>query len=976
MFLKRIEMQGFKSFADKVVINFDHAITGVVGPNGCGKSNITDAIRWVLGEQSAKSLRGSSMSDVIFAGSVDRRMVNMAEVTLVFDNSNHILNSDEEEIEVTRRIYRQQQEAQYLINRNPVRLKDIIELILDSGLGKDSLSMISQGNVTSFAEAKPIERRAIFEEAAGVAKYKKRKLESLAKLERTKENIDRCQDILNELEKQVSPLKRQAKKARIYKEKKEELEKIEISVLVNDIKQINQTIEDIKNSLFDEETKSTMAQASIQIQENQLQETKQQVNSLELDINRLQDKLMTTLNEIQILETRKIEIDEKRKYAIETGDTKQKINHLKELLNESKLEYDDRVDRHSQLLAQVELLQNNLSDIALEVSELNTTYEQESNYYRILSNRKEILENTLKQPFNSQLGVKSIMNNQHSLHGILSVVAQAFKPHDGYEEAINTALGSSMYNIICEDEKSAREAISFLKKNQSGRATFLPLNVCKPRYLNRDHQIICQNFDGYLGVASMFVDNDPKYNPVKDLLLNNVIVIDTLESGNKLNQLLKYAYKIVTLEGDVIYKGGSMSGGKTKNSTSLITVNKEIDKVNSNIISAKAKCELTSNKLNTATLKRKQIEQELMTKRISIAQIEPIIDAKRAKYEKLQNDLQMLNPNDIEENTTFSDDLIEKLNNGYLKRDEITTSLKMKRESRMTLVQETQRIEQQLRQMRQSLQQTLGNINDIKISQAKSETRLENCLSRLASEYALTYEFACSKAVEVDPNAKDEVIRLRREIEALGNVNMNACEEYEEVNTRYEFLNKQIEELLASRDKILKAIDEMDTVMSKQFKEMFNAINNELNDTFRQLFGGGKAKLILEDPDDILNTGIDIDVQPPGKAVQNIRLFSGGEKALIAICVIFSILKVKPVPLIIFDEVEAALDQANVERYAKYLKTFVDQTQFIVVTHRPGTMEQCDVLYGVTMQKQGVSQMLKVELTDALDMADKESDEG
>ena len=407
MFLKRIEMQGFKSFADKVVINFDHEITGVVGPNGCGKSNITDAIRWVLGEQSAKSLRGSSMSDVIFAGSVDRRPVNMAEVTLVFDNSNHSLNSDLQEIEVTRRLYRNQ-EAQYLINRNPVRLKDVVDLILDSGLGKDSLSMISQGNITSFAEAKPIERRAIFEEAAGVSKYKKRKMESLAKLERTKDNIERSQDILNELEKQVSPLKRQAKKAKLYKEKKERLEQIEIAVLVEDITNLLQEIEEAKKSLFDAETKQTMYQTSIQIQENELNDHREQVNELEKEINHLQEKLMQTINEIQILETRKIEIDEKRKYTIEIGDREAKISQLKQLLLEAKLEFEDRSSRLNVLEKDIQLKNNRLSNIALNISDQRQLYDQANAQVRRLENRKEILENMSKQPFNIRVNLSLI----------------------------------------------------------------------------------------------------------------------------------------------------------------------------------------------------------------------------------------------------------------------------------------------------------------------------------------------------------------------------------------------------------------------------------------------------------------------------------------------------------------------------------------------------------------------------------------
>ncbi|MCI5774169.1 MAG: AAA family ATPase, partial [Erysipelotrichaceae bacterium] len=832
----------------------------------------------------------------------------------------------------------------------------------------------SQGNVTSFAEAKPIERRAIFEEAAGVSKYKKRKIESLAKLERTKDNIDRCQDILNELEKQVSPLKRQAKKAKIFKEKKQRLQEIEIAVLVEEIQTITNDIEEAKRSLFDLETQSAMYEASIQIQENELNDQRSTVNALEKEVNLLQEQLMRNMHEIQILETRKIEIDEKRKYTIEVGDRQAKISQLKQLLNEAKLEYDDRNARLTILEKDIQLKTQRLGNIALTISDQRQQYEQANAHYRRLENRKEVLENMSKQPFNNQAGVRSIMDNKNSLPGVLGVIAQVFKAHDGYEEAISTALGAAMYNIVVKDEKSARDAISFLKRNQSGRATFLPLNVCQKRYINKDHLIICQNHQGFLGVASDFVDNEQVFDVVKALLLNNVLVVDKLENGNELNRLLKYQYKIVTLDGDVIFKGGSMSGGKVKNATSLITLSKELEQIKHLLSSALANSQLALKQLQEAQNEKSKLEQELMESRISIAKLEPIVDAKRAKYEKLQNDMQTLAPDaDIQEDSV-DDKIITSLNKAYSLRDELTTSIKLKRDNRMSLFQDNERKEQQLRQIRKDLNDANNKINTIKISQAKSETKLEANLNRLASEYQMTFEFAKTKVDGHIENAKEEVLQLRREIEALGNVNMNAPEEYEEVNNRYEFLNKQIDELVDSKNKILKAIDEMDVVMTKQFKTMFNAINNELNETFRSLFGGGKAKLVLEDASDILNTGIDIDVQPPGKAVQNIRLFSGGEKALIAICVIFSILKVKTVPLIIFDEVEAALDQSNVERFAKYLKTFVDQTQFIVVTHRPGTMQECEVLYGVTMQKQGVSQMLKVELYDAIEMAqpDKE----
>lgn len=972
MFLKRIEMQGFKSFADKTVISFTDPITGVVGPNGCGKSNIADAVRWVLGEQSARSMRGEKMNDVIFAGSADRRKVNMAEVTLVFDNANHILNDDREEIEVTRRLYRDSNEAEYLINRNQVRLKDIVDLFLDTGLGRDSLSIISQGNVVSFAEAKPDERRGIFEEAAGVAKFKKRKLESLSRLERTKANLERSQDILAELEKQVSPLKRQARKAELYREKKARLQEIEISVLVRDIDSINREIEATGKSLFEIETEITMNTTGIQVSETRILESRNRINDLDRRINTLQDAFMRNANDIHALENRKTELDEKKKYIVETGTSAQKEQELKALVEEARVEYEDRKERLDRLHTEIELASQNLSDAALSIMDAKSELDSASMKQRNLENRKNVLDSLMRNPFNNQAGVSAIMNARHSLNGILGVIGQVFTITKGYEEALSTALGGSMNNIVTTDEQAARDAIRFLNRNMSGRATFLPITVCKPRYVRKEDLIVANNTEGYLGTASDFVQCDQKFVPVSQNLLGNVLVVESMECGNRLSALTNRMYKIVTLDGEVIHRGGSMTGGKTKHNTNLVTMKKEATEIESQMDSVKAAVTLAQKKLEKAENLRESISTTLQDKRFACASLEQIVAAKQDKYEKLKNELALINPQSLQDDQeAHVNELVVRLNTAYSQRDEITQNISSCRNERMKLANENERREAQLRQMRKELSLSQDNANAIRVDQGKLETKLENCLNRLSSEYQLTYEYAATK-VSDEPieNAREEVAQLRSEIEHLGNVNMNAPEEYEEVNSRYETLKTQIDELSESRDKILAVIDEMDAVMKKQFKETFDAINLQFNDIFRSLYGGGKAGLILLEPDDILNSGIDIDAQPPGKAVTNNMLFSGGEKSLIALCVLFAILKVKPVPLVILDEVEAALDPGNVERFAQFLHNYTQRTQFIVVTHRVGTMEKADILYGVTMQKQGVSQMLKVELKDAMKMAD------
>ncbi|MBQ6335195.1 MAG: AAA family ATPase [Erysipelotrichaceae bacterium] len=973
MFLKRIEMQGFKSFADHITINFEDPVTGIVGPNGCGKSNISDAIRWVLGEQSVRSLRGEKMTDIIFAGTEERKAMNMAEVTLVFDNSAHMLNSELDEIELTRRIYGDDQDAEYLINKKNVRYKDILDLIMDTGLGKHSLSMISQGNVLSFAEAKPYDRREIFEDAAGVSKYKKRKIESLNKLERTKDNLDRTYDILSELERQVAPLRRQAKKAEIYREKKARLEQIEVAVLVNDIRSLNEQKNELEKSIFDLDTNLAMHETTIQVHENSNFENKNRLKEYDHQINATQEKLMMVINEIQTLEARRIEIDEKRKYAIEMGSSEEKIKELESYISEAKFEYDDRLERLNKLKADIDLLNTNLENTAMDLGEASMKKDETNNVLNRMSNRLEVLKNVIEDPFSSanQAGVKAIMSNKNSFYGIMGVIGQEIHPDEGYEEAIATALAGSIYHIVTKDEEAARKAIAFLKKNRSGRATFLPLTVCRPHFVRYEDEIICKNFKGYLGTAFDFCTCEPVYDLIKESLLGNVLVTEDLENANELANLLKYAYKIVTLDGEVVHRGGSMTGGKVKNEVSMVTAQAEYRRLENDMVSYKAENTLAIKNYNTLQAQKENLENQITEKRIAIAQLEPIVDTKRAKYEKLQADYESIAP--LKSQESITDTVIAKLSENYARKDELSNSLKLRRDERMKLSAEIDRKEQQIRLVRRQLDEARNDISAVNTSRAVLDTKLENDLNRLASEYQMTFEYALENCdIEIDENAKEEVVNLRKDIQELGNINMAAPEEFTEVNERYEFLKKNYDDLIASRDKILSAIDEMDEIMKTQFEATFNAINAELPSVFAKLFGGGKARLVLEDPNDILNTGIDIDVQPPGKAVKSIRLFSGGEKSLIAICVLFTILKVRPEPLIVFDEIESALDVANVERFAKYVKEFADKSQFIIITHRPGTMEQCDSLFGVTMQKRGISQMLKVKLIDAIEMAEPE----
>ncbi len=974
MFLKKIEMKGFKSFADHVVIHFNNPVTGIVGPNGCGKSNISDAIRWVLGEQSVKSMRGSSMTDVIFNGSEERRKINLAEVTLFFDNSESSLNSDYEEVEVTRRLFRDTRESQYLINKTECRLRDIHDLVLDTGLGRDSLSIISQGTISHFAEARPQDRRLVFEEAAGVSKYKKRKIESINKLERTKENMERMQDIVDEIEAQVKRLKRASTKAIKYKELQKQLQSVEVSVLVKEINDLSNALELEKKELADYEAKLAQEETSSGVLDHDLENKRKEMFNLDQSIVKNQEKMMNLVRELSDLESRKVEIEEKRKYAMKVGDAETKAKELKQQIFEAQLEYEDRLKRYNELNAELDLFNQ-----AIESKNQNLAAMKQESYgfeakIRKLEQKETFLQHRLDKPFESQLGVQAIVENKRSLYGVHDAVGRLFTPHDKFEIAIQTALAAAMMHVVMEDDEAAVGAIEFLKKNRSGRATFIPLTAVRARYVNDDALLICQHDSGFMGVASDLLDCDERYDTLNKSLLGNVLVTETIDDANRLSKKLNKQFKIVTLEGDVIHRGGFMSGGYQRNNqTSILGLQKEIDQVKEELETSLQERNLHERNYSVLEQEIHLENQKLMQTRISLAQLEPLLDVKKAKYLSLKNEFEELNF-DLKDDNSIDphENLITKLNQIYMQRDELGNSLSLQRERRLKMGTEVQRLEQSLRQARKVISEIDNHRQRSEINLTKYQTKLDSSLERLSSEYQMTYDYAFEHIYnEENSFAKDEVQRLRQEIVSLGNVNLTAPEEYEESKERYEFLSHQLNDLRESRNKLLAVIDEMDEIMIKQFKEMFDRVNEELPEVFIALFGGGTAKLVLEDPDDLLNTGVDIDVQPPGKSIQNIRLFSGGEKSLIAISVLFAILKARHVPLCVFDEVEAALDQANVERLANYIKDFSNNTQFIIITHRPGTMAQCDVLYGVTMPNKGVSSMLRVQLDEAIELKEE-----
>lgn len=985
MYLKRIELHGFKSFADKVNVEFQPGITGIVGPNGCGKSNISDAVRWVLGEQSVKSLRGSNMSDVIFAGSEDRRAQNLAEVTLVFDNSDRTLNYDYNEVEITRRLYRQGNEAEYLLNRQQCRLKDITDLILDTGLGRDSLSIISQGNISNFADNRPEERRAIFEEAAGVSKYKKRKIEAIRKLERTKENLDRIGDIVYELEKQITPLKKQKEKAETYLELKEKLTSIEVNVLVHEISETNASLEELSKILKSLNEKQAALDAEILLKESANDEIKKKMFVLDNEINALQSQLLEAMSEVSRLETSKVEVDQKRKHALESKDNKDiahKLENLKAILADVVEEYNNRVGRLEETEKDLNDLFNKQKEMTLMIQEKHQSISHLTQEITKNKNRQEILIDLVENKSNYHSGVKAVMSLSNQNPDIIGVFGDLIKNNQEYDLAISTALGSALQFIVTKDDLQARLAIKFLRDNKAGRATFLPLETMEPRSLREEHEILCPTLDGYLGVVSDFVSSDKKIENVILNQLGNVILADNIDHASEISKATYARYKVVTLDGNIVNVGGSLTGGSANKQQSSIIQKRELEKVKEHLKELENKLAKEKNELNSLENESKEISHTLLQKQMSYAKLEVVVQNKKEELIVAKGEYEDLSHQNVEledfKSGKINNQLVIELNEAIQHRDQLTEQIKSKREMRMSYVNENEQLESALKTLRKDLKDIQSQVNEKAIASTKQEAALNNYLNRLSNEYAMTYEYASENyQEELDmESARYEVAVLRNEINALGHVNLDAIEEYEEVSKRYEDMNGQRLDLIQAQDKIIQAIDEMDDIMVEKFSTTFDKINYQFNLVFRELFGGGRAEIKYTDPNNILETGIDIDVQPPGKSVSNITLFSGGEKALIAISCLFAILKVRPVPMCILDEVEAALDMANVERFAKFLREFSSQTQFIVVTHREGTMEECDLLYGATMQQKGVTKLVSVKLEEAVDFSNDQHQGG
>ncbi|HCG96914.1 MAG TPA: ATPase [Erysipelotrichaceae bacterium] len=977
MYLKRVELQGFKSFADKSVIEFEPGVTGIVGPNGCGKSNITDAIRWVLGEKSAKAMRGDTMTDVIFSGSEDRKPLNMAEVTLVFDNEDHYLDNDSNEVEITRRIYRDGGDAEYYINRQQCRLKDITDLVMDTGLGRDSLSIISQNSINAFVQSKPEERRGMFEEAAGVARYKQRKKESVAKLERTTTNLERVEDIVNELERQLNPLKRQKEKAETYLSLKDQLQEIEVSVLVKEIQKFTEELKTVDQELKKFDSDKVQNEAQMTLNEGKKEELEAKMYQLDQEVNDLQGKLLAAMNRVNDLEMQKVEIDANRKHILESTnkeDLEAKIANMKAMLQDALSEYNDRVERYNETKKEKEELDERTRqcDIASN-NQRNKIENINISLHQLRATRAQI-KDQLENKSGLSYGVRTILKAADTLAGIRGVVSDLIVPNEGYEKAVGVSLGGSAQFIVTVSEHDAKNGISYLKRNKAGRATFLPLDVIKGRTIRSDLAMIATSSEGYLGVMSDFVTYDKDIEQIVLNLLGQIVVTDTLDHATRLSKNIHHRLKVVTLEGDVVNVGGSLTGGSLKNTNNTFTHKGELERIEKRI--GEEENNLRNARMELARLENegREIHQMFLQKQVSFAKLEVVVTNKmndlqvaKSEYEALTH--QSANLEELEADPS-DNKLLDELNEAKRERDALKEEIQYKRDMRMRYVNENDMLSSELRELRATQRVIEKGITDHRIAKTKYETDIQNALNRLNESYQMTYDHALeflNEDVDLD-QAKETVRSLRMRIASLGNVNLDAIQEYEDVSSRYETLNKNRIELREAQDALMKAISDMDQIMVERFSDTFEKINTEFNRVFRYLFGGGYAQLKYTDPDNILETGIDIEAQPPGKAAK-LHSFSGGENALIALSCLFAMMSVRTVPLSILDEVEAALDPANVERFAKYLQEYSDKTQFIVVTHREGTMAQCDLLYGATMQQKGVTKLVSVKFEDATQMA-------
>ena len=975
MYLKEIKIYGFKSFADKISMEFGSNLNGIVGPNGSGKSNVVDAVRWVLGEQSIKSLRADNATDVIFSGSASRKALNSASVTLVFDNEDHHLPIDFNEVSIKRVIYRNG-DNEYYLNNSKCRLKDMLDVFVDSGTSRESFNIISQGKIDEILSTKPSDRRTIFEEAAGVLKYKKRKEEALRKLERTNDNLDRVNDLISELKLSLDPLEKQSNDARRYKVIKRELSDIEISLMVSDITKLNYEYKELKNdieSLEDTKLKITNNSTSYDIK---LLENKNKLKTINDALEVKHKELITKSLEVEKIDSDIKLLDERKKHSNDIN-----INDNILSLNKNRLAIQDTINN---LNNNIEVSKKSLEKLDVSINETNSRYKKyfdTKNEYenKLNSNNREIsnlqykiniLEESINNSNSLPMAVKRILDNpKFKTH---NVIGKLIDMNDEYIDAITTSLGGASSYLVVDTRNDAKEMVNYLSTNNYGRATFFPLDVIVPRYIDNDSLFKIRGNNSFVDIASNLVRYDIKY---KDIILNqlgNVIVAKNINGANELSKLVGHKYKVITLDGQVVNIGGSITGGsKVRNNLikekyeledykKLINkLNDEVQELNSNITSLDSSLKLEENCMYELRISRNEAFDKLKN-------LERGLDSTKIEESKIDKELNDLSS--IVSNNTVSEE--EKLWNNYYQAkqmvDDINKNIELLTIDKKKIEDDITELDELSRKDNTNISKIEKDIHEKEVKLNRIEVKLDNLLVNLSNDYNITYENAKNNYIlEIDSDiARDKVRNLKEQLSLIGEVNLGSIEEYERISERYNFLLKEHDELANAENTLLEIINDMDEVMKTKFTETFEQVRFEFKKVFRDLFRGGNAELVLTDPNDILNTGIEIKAEPSGKKLKNISLLSGGERTFTAISLLFAILNVRPVPFCLLDEVEAALDDANVESFCTYLNKYRHKTQFILITHKKKTMEYLDILYGITMQESGVSKLVSVKLED------------
>ncbi len=982
MYLKSIKAVGFKSFADKIELDIKDGITCIVGPNGSGKSNILDAVKWVLGEQSVKTLRGTgSMSDVIFNGSKSRSPMSRASVALTIDNSNHYLKSEFNEIEVKRVVYRTG-ENEYYLNNAKVRLKDITDLFIDSGASRDAYNIISQGTVEDIVNSKPEARRVIIEEAAGVLKYKKHKEESLRKLEKTKDNLNTINLLINELETSLEPLRIQSIKAKKFNEYKDNLKNLEIALIVNDIKKIN--LEYNKLKARNEELKSLIEELTAKINKDTATLEVSKLSNLEVEstLNKLNQNLVELERQIADTNAKKTMILERKKLNSNNDATLNNVLNLKEEILSIGKNINSLEDEIKALNSKKDELKTTLDSIDNEELILRKNYVTESNEYNRknkelleLNNKIDILNNNILNEVNIPLPVKSILNNPR-LKGIYNTVGKLLTFDDAYMNAIETTLGASINYLVVDNETSVKQAINYLKEQRLGRATFLPLNIIKPKCLDSNIIDSLKNTSGFIDTAINLVKYDKAYDNIMQNLLATTIIVKDIDALNSIAKHLNYKYKVVSLDGDISYAGGSISGGAKKNSNSILKDRYELTKLETNKVNLETNIRVIDTKINTLNQEQEELKNKKNKVNNEYIELKETINRKNISLAELQSNYKdkenTIKNNEAILNNTVDIELDNILKSYYElngKKDNLLRTIKDYKEKLETARGDLAELELNIKNKNHSLNKYNSEFNSNEITLGKYDVKLDNYLLTLNEEYTMTYEKALH---EIDTNIDIETTRLqvsklKSSIKDLGEVNLGSIAEFERVNERYTFLTTQKDDLVKSIEELETAIASLDEIMKERFKATFASVNMEFQKVFKILFRGGEGHLELTDKDNLLETGVEIIAQPPGKKLSSITLFSGGERTLTAISLLFAILNVKTVPFVILDEVEAALDEANVDVFGKYLETRKDKSQFIIITHKKRTMEYADTLYGITMQEEGVSKLVSVRMEENKD---------